>query len=479
MTNTDHIQASRRKCWTPPIRYIVTLLGMLGCCVDYLVRYGLSVAIVSMVNKPNVNATVTATDACPAAIVNDSGDDAGASTNEEHFNWSGYEQSVILGTFFWGYFMTKGAGGRISEVFGAREVLAASLFSSGILSILCPFMAHIHPMALAGLRFMMGFVQGPAFPALYVVIAKWAPPDELATMITIAFSGMPMGSLIGLGGSGWVIDELGWQWVFYGGGIFAILWTPFWLFFVTNDPQKHPYISKREQDLLLVNESIRPKKSVPWMKLATCWRYYPSIIAEVASSWVANLTTTQGPTFLTDKLGMNMDQVSKVLTAMQIGSWVGSFTFGRISDNLYKHCLSKVNTRRVIHSSGTILVVIATLGIALGGCDSWTVSTMMVILMIGSSCSLSTYTLSPMDFAPNYAGTLSGLLGIGNIGGFLAPVVTNALLLQTGSWTASILLTGGMAFGAGILYVALTTAEIQDWNYYDEIPSSDVESGQP
>ncbi|XP_066961035.1 sialin-like isoform X1 [Macrobrachium rosenbergii] len=473
----NEVQIPRPRWWTPRIRYVVTVLGMVGCSVDYLVRYGLSVAIVAMVNN-NDNATMNAEESCPVVIVQDQNNDTDTSTYEEHFNWSGYEQSVILGTFFWGYFMTKSSGGRISELFGAREVMAVSLFSSGILSMMCPFMAHVHPLALAGVRFFMGLVQGPAFPALYFVIAKWAPPDELATMVTVAYSGMSVGSLIALGGSGYIVSVLGWQWVFYGGGILAILWTPLWLFFVTNDPQQHPYISKYEQELLLVNESIQPKHSVPWRKLMTCWRYYPSILGEVATSWLANITTTEGPTFLTAKFGMNMNQVSRVLTTMQIGSWIGAFTFGRISDNLNKHLLSKLNTRRVIHCSGTVLITMGTLGIVLSGCNSLAVSAMMVILTIGSSCSLSTYTLSPMDIAPNYAGTLSGLLGIGNISGFVAPVVTNALITQSGSWASSILLAGGVYLVSGILYVMLTTTEIQDWNYYEEIPSSDVESGR-
>lgn len=67
--------------------------------------------------------------------------------------------------------------------------MAVSLGASGALSILCPYAAQLHPMALATLRFIMGLVQGPSFPALYSVIASWAPPDEMATMVTIAYSG--------------------------------------------------------------------------------------------------------------------------------------------------------------------------------------------------------------------------------------------------------------------------------------------------
>lgn len=444
---------------------------MLGCTVDYLVRYGLSVAIVAMVKEKKNSSQVS--DACPAVIINGTDNSNTNNKSEGEFNWDVQQQGVILGIFFWGYFITKSTGGRISELLGAREVMAASLFISGVLCMACPLVAHVHPMALAALRFLMGLFQGPAFPALYCVLTKWAPPDELATMVTIAYSGMSIGSLIALGGSGWVVNALGWQWVFYGGGILALMWTPLWLILVSNDPERNMFITKGERELLLVNENIKPRRHVPWGKLLTCWRYYPSILAEVASSWVSNITATEGPTFLSSKMGLNMKQVSWVLATMQAGSWIGSFTFGRLSDILAKNYLSKLNTRRVIHGVGTLIISSGLLSIVLSGCDAWTVSALMVMVTTACSCSLSTFTLTPVDIAPNYAGTLSGLLGIGNISGFLAPIVTNQLLVLTGSWSSSVLLGAGLYLGFGIVYVTTTTATVQEWNYYEDLPGSD------
>lgn len=67
--------------------------------------------------------------------------------------------------------------------------MAVSLGASGLLSLLCPAAAHVHPLALAGVRLVMGLVQGPANPALYSVLSRWSPPDEMATLVTLAYSG--------------------------------------------------------------------------------------------------------------------------------------------------------------------------------------------------------------------------------------------------------------------------------------------------
>ncbi|XP_042238886.1 sialin-like [Homarus americanus] len=466
--------SQRRRCfgWLP-LRYVVALLGMLGCMMDYLVRIGLSVAIVAMVNntQPINNTHVSMEGACPAAS-NASHDDDNQ-TGDEDFEWSLEEQGIILGTFFWGYFFTKTIGGRISEIIGGRETMAISLGVSGLLSMLCPYAAHIHPMALASIRFIIGLVQGPAFPALYSVLASWAPPDELATTVTIAYSGLSMGSLVALGASEWVVHQLGWQWVFWGGGILAVIWTPLWLYFVRNSPIHHPLISTEEEELLAVNFSIKPRRHVPWGRLLRCWRFYPSILTEFSSSWVGNQTITEAPFFLKMQIGMRMTEVSWVLAIGHTCAWVWSFCFGRISDLLIQHCiLSKLNTRRSMHVIATVLVVVGLLCIVWGGCQKWVVSAMLVVVMIGSSCTICTFTLSPLDLAPNYAGTMSGLLGIGNISGFLAPIATAEIITKTSSWTGSLLLGGGLYLLTGIIYIATVTTEVQDWNYYEDMDSS-------
>ncbi|XP_045601433.2 sialin isoform X2 [Procambarus clarkii] len=464
-----------------PLRYVVVVLGLLGCCMDYLVRGGLNIAIVAMVNttRSTLNDSHLPSGACPATrnLSHNGTDDDDLGGGE--FDWSLEEQGIILGTFFWGYFFTKTSGGRLSEILGGREMMAISLGASGMLSLLCPYAAYLHPMALASLRFIMGLVQGPAFPALYSVLASWSPPDELATMVTIAYSGMSLGSLVAIGTSGWVVHQLGWQWVFWGGGTLALVWTPFWLYFVRNSPINHPLISAEEEELLGVNYSIKPRRNVPWTHLIRCYRFYPCILAEFATSWVGNQTITEGPTFLKMQIGMSLTEVSWVLAGGQTCSWIGSFTFGRLSDLLIHHNIfSKVNTRRLMHFIGMMLVVVGLCCMVWAGCHKWVVSALLVFVMIGTSTTLSTFTLAPMDLAPNYAGTLSGLLGIGNISGFVAPIATAEIITKTGGWTGSLLLGSGLYLLTGFIYMATVTTEVQDWNYYEDLHSL-IEDQQP
>ncbi|XP_063605744.1 vesicular glutamate transporter 2.2-like isoform X2 [Penaeus indicus] len=458
-------------CGNPQKRHVLVFLGMVGVAVDYLVRYSISVAIVAMVKAPHmpINATHDK-EICPAAInaTNGGGVDPHA---DGEYDWSEEMTGIILGMFFWGYFITKAAGGRIAELVGARVTMAASLGASGLLSLLCPTAANLHPLALAGLRLAMGLVQGPAFPALYSLLSRWSPPDELATMVSVAFSGMLLGNMVALGGSGLVVEWFGWRWVFWIGGLLALAWTPLWLALVRESPEEHPSITPEEKSLLAVNLDVRPRKRVPWGHVFRCWTFLAAIVAEFSGSWMAALLTTEAPTFLTNQIGLSLRSAGYVCVVGTAVSYFFAIFYGKLSDFLIqRNYLTKVNVRRLLYAVGFVIVCSSLMGVVLAKCDTVTVSAFVVVAMAGASVNVATYQLAPMDLAPNYAGTLSGLIGIGNIGSFAAPLVTSRMLVDLeNGWSASFILGGVIYFVLGVLYIFVVRADIEPWNYYDDL----------
>jgi len=39
------------------------------------------------------------------------------------------------------------------------------------------------------MRYVFFFIQGTTFPALYTLLAQWAPPDEKGKLSTVVFAG--------------------------------------------------------------------------------------------------------------------------------------------------------------------------------------------------------------------------------------------------------------------------------------------------
>lgn len=72
------------------------------------------------------------------------------------FNWTAADQSLLLGSYFWGYLFTALPGGMLAERFGGRSVVGWSLASSAVLTAGVPVAASWSFWAVFALRFLTG-----------------------------------------------------------------------------------------------------------------------------------------------------------------------------------------------------------------------------------------------------------------------------------------------------------------------------------
>lgn len=63
---------------------------------------------------------------------------------------------------------------------------------------------------------------------------------------------------------GWIIDEWGWEWVFYTNGILGTMWYIWWLYCVFDSPEQHPRISEAEKEYIIsrLEQQSKPRKKV-------------------------------------------------------------------------------------------------------------------------------------------------------------------------------------------------------------------------
>jgi ACS family sodium-dependent inorganic phosphate cotransporter len=71
--------------------------------------------------------------------------------------------------------------------------------------------------------------QGVAMPAMNNILSKWIPVSERSRSLSLVYSGMYLGSVIGLAFSPFLIQNLGWPSVFYSFGSLGSIWFAFWL----------------------------------------------------------------------------------------------------------------------------------------------------------------------------------------------------------------------------------------------------------
>ncbi|KAK1897851.1 Solute carrier family 17 member 9 [Dissostichus eleginoides] len=155
-----------RKLWPRPLAQKWTVMLFLGTCLLFCSRMAMPICSVSMAAS---------------------------------FHWSKIDSGLVLGGFFWGYCFTQILGGHASDKVGGEHVLFVSAASWSLITAMTPLLAHLgsHTLALMTLaRFLMGLTQGVFFPALMVG---------------------GMGSLM--------LEEYGWESLFYSIGALAGLWA--------------------------------------------------------------------------------------------------------------------------------------------------------------------------------------------------------------------------------------------------------------
>ncbi|KAK4301840.1 hypothetical protein Pmani_002975 [Petrolisthes manimaculis] len=104
---------------------------------------------------------------------------------------------------------------------------------------------------------------------------------------------------------------------------------------------------------------------------------------------------------------------------------------------------------------------------------------MIIVSACGVSACPSTYQVTPMDIAPNYSSTITGLAGVGQLGGFLAPIVNSHLINKDNGLVWVVGVAGGLYCLVGLVYVLAVKAQVHGWNDYQQIPEGESYDHHP
>lgn len=82
---------------------------------------------------------------------------------------------------------------------------------------------------------------------------RWVPVRERSRSLALVYSGMYIGSILGLGFSPHMVHALGWPSVFYVFGSLGVLWYLLWEVFSASNPLEDQRISEAERAYLAAN----------------------------------------------------------------------------------------------------------------------------------------------------------------------------------------------------------------------------------
>lgn len=215
----------------------------------------------------------------------------------KYYGWSQTTVGIIQSSFFWGYVLTQIPGGYLADKYGGKHVLAAGVVMWSVMTFITPIAASSNLAVLLLARALLGVGEGVAMPAMNNIISKWVPERERARSLSLTYSGMYLGSVVGLWLCPNFILSFGWQSVFYIFGSLGLFWWLAWQFIAASTPQVSRSVS--DDELSFINDSMQesadvtstpnlaPRK-VPWRMLISEKATWAIIIAHFCTTWGKN-----------------------------------------------------------------------------------------------------------------------------------------------------------------------------------------------
>jgi len=173
--------------------------------------------------------------------------------------------SSLLGAlFFLGYFFFQIPGALYAANNSAKKLIFWSLILWGLLATATGLISNIN--VLIVIRFMLGVVESAVMPAMLIFLSRWFTKSERSRANTFLILGNPVTMLWMSILSGYLINTVGWRWMFIIEGVPAVIWAFFWWRLLDDTPKKANWLTEAEKlglenELQKEQESIKPVKN--------------------------------------------------------------------------------------------------------------------------------------------------------------------------------------------------------------------------
>ena len=258
---------------------------------------------------------------------------------------------LLFSAFAWSYGLMQIPGGWLLERFGSRVSYTVSLFLWSAFTVAMGFGKSFA--SLFGIRLAIGAAEAPAFPTNSRVVAAWFPDKERATATSIYTAGEFIGLAFLTPVLFWVLENYGWQEIFYLTGGIGIIACLGW-HYLYRDPAECTDVNQGELDYIREGGGLAEKagstRSITRRQIAELFKHRQLIgvyIGQFANTSTMYFFLTWFPTYLIVAKQMPMLKAGIYAVIPYIGALCGVLLGGRWSDWMLQRGASLSKARKV------------------------------------------------------------------------------------------------------------------------------------
>ena len=357
-----------------------------------------------------------------------------ASAFQKELHLSNTQVGLVFSAFAYPYLLFQIVGGWVSDRFGARLALTASAIIWAGATVLTGFAGGLAARCCSA-RVLLGFGEGATFPTATRAMSDWTPEGQRGFAQGITHSCARLGNALTPPLVAWLIVALSWRGSFLILGVLSIAWAIAWGLYFRNNPGEHRGITAEELAKLppYAGRAERKKHPVPWGRLTR--RMLPVTIVYFCYGWTLWLYLAWIPSFFLHSYHLNLAKSALFAAGVFFAGVVGDALGGIATDKVYEKTGDRDKARRNLVVFGFLCSLVSMVPILFLHNLNW------AAICLSAAFFFSEFTIGPMwaipmDIAPRFSGSASGLMNTGSaLAAIVSPLIFGYIIDKTGNWT--------------------------------------------
>jgi sugar phosphate permease len=327
------------------------------------------------------------------------------------------------------YALFQLVGGWIGDKLGPRLTLSACCAMVGVATMLTGAASSF--ISLFALRLALGFAQGAAFPTATRAMATWIPVRDWGFAQGITHSFGRIGNAVTPPLMAGLLLFVTWRRSFVILGLASLVWLIVWAWYFRNDPREHPGITATDL-AALPERGSGSRPVIPWLRLAR--RILPVTLVDFCYGWTLWLFLSWIPAFFFENYHLNLQSSAMFSSGVLFAGVIGDTVGGVATDRLLRKTGSLLVARRFVIVTGFVGALVFLCPVVLLHNLAVTAVCLSLAFFFAELIVAPIWAV-PMDIAPRYAGSASGMMNFGfGLAGLVSPSSFGYLVDRTGSW---------------------------------------------
>ena len=338
------------------------------------------------------------------------------------------EIGLVFSGFAYPYLVLQIIGGWVSDRFGARRTLIACGVLWTVATALTGLATGLATLLVA--RVLLGLGEGATFPASTCAMSRWFAKESRGFVQGVTHACARAGNTVAPMIVAAVMTAYGWRASFYVCAAISLAWVVLWALTFTEHPSDHPRITQAELDSVPAPNAGKPQ--VPWGPLFR--RMIPVTIVYFCYGWTLWLFLSWIPQYFLHSYDLNLKKSAIFASSVFFAGVVGDTLGGVVTDIVYRRTGSLKQARSRMVAVCMLLTLLSLVPLLF--MHSLYVS--LICLSAGfffAEMTIGPMWAIPMDIAPAYSGTASGMMNTGSaLAAIVSPVLSGQLIDRFGNW---------------------------------------------